>query len=62
MQSCDERGNDAWVVARHATPGRQLRCVVVEGAREVRGMAGVMARVEQLCDVHVPGVFDGVSL
>ena len=55
------RGNDAWVVARHAAPGRQL-CVVVEGDREVRGMAGVMAKVEQFCDVHVPGVFDGVSL
>ena len=54
-------GNDAWVVARHAAPGRQL-CVVVEGDREVRGMAGVLAKVEQFCDVHVPGVFDGVSL
>ena len=54
-------GYDASAVARHVAPGRQL-CVVVEGDGEVRGMAGVMAKVVHFCDVHVPGLFDGVSL
>ena len=41
--------------------GSCLGCMV-EGDREVRGVAGVMAKVEQFCDyVHVPWVLDGVS-
>jgi hypothetical protein len=52
--------NEAWAVARHAAPGREL-CVVVEGDREVRGLGGALAKVNAFCDAYCPGAFEGVS-
>jgi hypothetical protein len=50
--------SDCWVVARHTATGRELTAVV-ESERE--GLAGVMRRVQALCDAQCPGAFEGVA-
>jgi hypothetical protein len=50
--------NDAWVVCRHTSSGRQLTAVV---DNEKEGVAGVMRKVQAFCDTQCAGVFEGLS-